>query len=273
MFFQKQIAEIHQEITEVKAINGLKPEDLKVEIEKVWTLYGNQRLTNSSLEDEIEKLKNDLNEYKCDGDTLVKPPDEATEIINYGSKDDTNTNLEALRGKVMTGDKVIKAGKSKSADVVSLTQAEAELRETKSEHRQESRIKKIINSVRALLPSRKRKQTVPKEVDRTRIHDTSKLLQKRHQSEAENNNDYLKPVEYVNEVRDMNDSQKTFESNPFTKKPVLHKRLQQNTYLPVGSGISPRIHVPRPPLSPRPETARGRNLRATTYTLKHIYKP
>ena len=250
----------------------------------MWKLYDNQRHTNASLEEEIETLKNDLNEYRCNADRLAKPPDETVTMIQEGLKD-TNPKIEVLRAKDMTPDKNVRAGESKSADVVSVTQPEAELKETKSEHRQESRLQKIIRSARALLPHRKKKQSSPKEVNRTQTptHGAPKLLQKRQQSDSENKGRCLKHTGYDNEEhtpmknmtpeeRHMSDNQKKSELVPYTKKPVLHKRPQQYNDIPNGSEISPGIHIPHPPVSSCPDDARERILRATTQILKHIYK-
>ena len=284
LYFQERVAEVQQEIIEAKAINGLKPEDLQIKIEQLWKLYDNQRHTNASLEEEIETLKNDLNKYRCDGDSLAKPPDEAVTMIHEGLKD-TYPNRDVLRGKDMSRNKSVRAGESKSANVVSITQPESELKETKSEHRQESRLQKIIRSAKALLPGRKKKQSSPKAFNRaqTHIHGAPKLLQKRDQSDSEEKGRCLKHTGYVNEEntsmknmtpeeRHMNGSQRKSEFVPYTKKPVLHKRRQQYNDIPNNSEISPGIHVPHPPVSSCPDDARERILRATTRILKHIYK-
>ena len=191
-----------------------------------------------------------------------------------------------VRSKDMPRAKGMTVGESKSADVVSLSRDEAESKETKSEHRQGNRFQKIINSVRALLPDRKQKLNNSKEVDRTQTPtpDTPKLLQKRHQNDAENNTHYyLKPTGHLSEElkptnsltlegTQMTDTQKKSYCFPFTKKPVLHKRRQHNTGFSNGNGISSSSHAPHPPVSPCPETTRVRNLRTTTHTLKPIYK-
>ena len=251
----------------------------------MWKLFDNQRQTNASLEEEIEQLKNDLNTYKCGGNSLAKLSDEAIKMINENPQNDTKPNKEALSGKGTSLDKGMKASESKRADVVSLT-TQGEPRETKSEHRPESRFQKIINSARALLPGRKKKQNIPKEVPemQTHIPNTEKLLQKRHKTEAENNSHCLKPTwcgseeskptKYLTpEGRPMSDDQKKTEIIPFSKKPILHRRPQQNTDLTTSSGISPCTYIPHPPVSSPPNTIHVRSLRAINHISKYIYKP
>ena len=281
-YFQEKIAQIHEEIIETKEINQLKPEDLKAKIEEVWKLYDNQRQTNTSLEEEIEQLKNDLNAYKCCRSSVAKLSEKAIKMIHEKPQNDTKPNREAVSDKGASRDKGMRAGESKSADVVSFTKQEREPRETKSEHRPESRFQKIINSARALLPGRKKKENIL--VTQTSIPDTEKLLQKRHKNESENTSCCLRPTGYVSEEpkltlylapegRHRSVDQKKSEFVPFTKKPVLHRRPQQNTDQTMGSGISPCIYVPHPPVSSPPETTRVRSLRAINHTSKSISKP
>ena len=62
-FFQEHISDLNQEITETKAINRLNPEDVQTKAEIIWKPCENQRQTNASLEEDVQRLKNVLNGY------------------------------------------------------------------------------------------------------------------------------------------------------------------------------------------------------------------
>ena len=270
--FQEHISNLNQEIIEVKAINGLRPEDVQTKAEMIWKQCDDQRQSNVSLEKEIQKLKNDLNVYMCGRASPSKPDAEGiADLIS-----DIKSKPELPRSILLTKDK--RAGESKSADEVSSTrECEEDPREIKSDHQQESRFKKILRSARGLLPDRKRKQRDQK--NKTDTTDKPHLLEKRHPSgqNAESNifmnpvarNDMrLPPISAVPVESRINYAHKVSNFSLFTQQPAQYKLHHENILPSIDRESNPAVHTPHPPVSPRPEIVRQWKLRTTGNLIK-----
>ena len=141
-WLQGHITELQQEITEMKAINRLDPDELKEKIQDVLAYRDSQRDRNSELEEQIKSLRNRLNEIKC-GNELPGGEAESTEETKSGAAkenetdDGMNLNEEIIDGiMVNTHDETdIVIGHSRSADVVSGNEIKPP-RETKSDQNQ-----------------------------------------------------------------------------------------------------------------------------------------
>ena len=256
----------------MKAINGLRPEDVQTKAEMIWKQCDDQRQTNVSLEKEIQKLKNDLNAYMCDIASPSKPDAEGiADLIS-----DIESKPELPRSILLTKDK--RAGESKSADEVSSTkECEEDPREIKSDHQQESRFKKILRSARGLLPDRKRKQRDQK--NKTDTTDKPHLLEKRYLSgqNAESNilmnpiarNDMrLPPISAVPVESRINYTHKVSNFSLFTQQPSQYKLHHKNILPSIDWESNQAVRTPHPPVSPRPENVCLWKLR-TTRNLKN----
>ena len=234
----------------------------------VWNQYNNQRQTNTSLEKEIQKLKDYLNAYMCGRVSPTKPKDAVDNFDNICS----DMKSESLGNTRLTKDK--RAGESKSADEVSFTKEHREdPREIKSDHQQESRFKKILRSARGLLPARKKKQAdAKKNIDST---DKPQLLEKRHHSDqnagsdscmkpiARNSGIHLPPISAVPVQTRLNCTHKVSNFSLFSQQPAQYESRQQNILFSGDKGPNAAVHAPHPPISPRPENARPRKLSMT----------
>ena len=239
----------------------------------VWKQYNNQRQTNTSLEKEIQKLKDDLNAYMCGRVSPTKPNGDIDNLDDVCS----DMKSESIGNTRLTKDK--RAGESKSADEVSFTKEHGEdPREIKSDHQQESRFKKILRSARGLLPDRKKKQADQKKNKDTT--DKEQLPEKRHYSNqnagsdrctkpiARNSSVHLPPISAVPVESRINHNHKVLNFSLFSQQPAQYKRYQHSILSSNDNESNPAVHAPHPPISPRPENARKWKL-GTTSSLRN----
>ena len=236
----------------------------------VWKQYDNQRQTNASIEQEIQKLKDDLNAYMCGRVSQSTPQGAVDNLIDLSC--DVKSKHESLGNPILTKDK--RAGESKSADEVSFTKEHGEdPREIKSDHQQESRFKKILRSARGLLPDRKKKQADQKKNKDTT--DKEQLPEKRHYSDqnagsrckepiGRKSDVHLPPISTVPVESRINHNHKVSNFSLFSQQPAQYKRFQHHILSSNDNESNPAVHAPHPPISPRPENARKWKLRTTS---------
>ena len=201
--------------------------------------------------EQIEKLKDTLNAYKCGGDESTLESTMPVQTMQTGHDIEIKPNARA-------GSVDGRAGCSKSEDNVANMGWQDGPRETKSDHTGENRVQKAVNTAKALIPDGRQNNKTFTEGIRSQIHtsavsmQTRPLLHKRHHKVTDTVPAALRegleePMECV----------------PLEANPGVYKWARQQEHQLDRNGLVP---APHPPAYPCPDGRRSRKLRKTSHT-------